>query len=64
MALRLERCSANDSEICCARFSPMPSTSISRHGSFSITSSVRTPNSFTSSFAVAGPTPFTTPEAR
>ena len=62
--LRMPLCSAKDSAIIAARFLPMPSTSISRSGALSSTSSARAPKWFTMSLAVAGPTPFTSPEAR
>ncbi len=57
-------CSANDSAIIAARLGPMPGTSVSLSGSPSSTSSARLPKVSTISFAVAGPTPRISPEAR
>ena len=47
-----------------ARFGPMPATSTSRSGSLSSTSRAFAPKYSTISFAVAGPTPLMSPEAR
>ena len=62
--VRMPFWSAKDSAIIAAFFGPMPGISVRRWGSLSSTSSVSTPKRFTISFAIAGPTPLISPEAR
>ncbi len=60
----MDFCSSHAAAIIFVRFGPRPGTSISRFGSFSITSRVSTPKRSTIRSANRGPIPLISPEPR
>ncbi len=64
MTSLIARCAVHASVICRLRAAPIPSTSRSLRGVFSMTASVSMPNFFTRREASFFPTPFTRPEPR